>query len=153
MTVFSGVPRRLLLLLCLASAFLAAAAGAQDPKGVWITDKGGAKIEISQCGDKLCGEIVWLREPNEDSGEPKKDDENPDPELRDRPLLGLPILSGFPIEPNSKGLYTDGTIYDAEKGKTYKCQMSFKSEDELKIRGYLGISLLGRTTVWTRSSL
>lgn len=138
----------------LALAFLlvfALSASAQDPQGIWITQDGDAKIEIRTCDDTLCGKIVWLKEPLEENGEPKVDDENPDPALQTRPLLGLEILSGFPTTPDNKGMFEGGKIYDAESGKTYSCHMSFKSDDELKIRGYVGISLLGRTTVWSRS--
>ena len=149
MTQMTHFKAFLFSLLFLAFAGLAEA---QDPQGVWLTEEGDAKIEIQTCDDTYCGKLVWLKEPLEENGDPKLDDENPDPKLRDRPLLGLQLLTGFGLEPNKKGLYENGKIYDAESGKTYSCQMSFKNNDELKIRGYLGISLLGRTTVWTRST-
>lgn len=144
--------RNLVLWMSAALLCLALPATAQDPQGVWLTEDGDAKIEIRTCDDTLCGKIVWLEEPNEENGEPKLDDDNPNPELRTRPLLGLELLSGFPTKPNKKGVYEGGKIYDAESGKTYSCHMSFKDEDTLKIRGYVGISLLGRNTMWSRST-
>lgn len=150
------MPQALLRALC-AFGFLlcfALPASAQDPRGTWMTQDEDAKIEIRTCDDEadsLCGSIVWLKEPLEENGDPKLDDENPEPELRSRPLLGLEILTSFPTAPNKKGMFEGGKIYDAESGKTYSCHMSFKNDDQLKIRGYLGISLLGRTTVWSRT--
>lgn len=119
-------------------------------EAVWLNQDGDAHIEIAPCGDKLCGTIVWLEDPLDEAGRPELDDENPEAELRRRPILGLPILEDFPLQPSAKGLWSDGTIYDPNNGKTYSCQMSFKDRDTLKIRGYIGISLLGRTEIWTR---
>jgi len=69
--------------------------------------------------------------------------------LRNRPIIGLKILSGFEKEGDNK--YVDGTIYDPKNGKTYSCKMTYKGKT-LDIRGYIGISLLGRTTVWERTN-
>ena len=73
--------------------------------------------------------------------------ENPDEALRDRPILGLQIMSDFEYDGNDK--WKKGTIYAPDDGKTYKSKMSL-SEDVLKVRGYIGISMLGRTEEWTR---
>jgi uncharacterized protein (DUF2147 family) len=74
---------------------------------------------------------------------------NPDPDLQDRPVIGLLITKDFVY--NGKGLWHKGTIYDPDNGKTYKCKIKFgDNEKVLKVRGFVGISLLGRTTYWTR---
>ena len=91
-----------------------------------------------------------MRDPiDEDTGKPKKDKENSDKELRSRPVLGLEILTGFVFDDDE---WEDGDIYDPKNGKTYSCYMKFNDDtkDELKVRGYIGFSLLGRTTYWTR---
>ena len=97
------------------------------------------------------GKIVWLKEPlDEITGEPKLDDENEDPALRSRPVMGLMLLRDFEFDGDDE--WTDGKIYDPKNGKTYSCYMEFRddSKDNLKVRGYIGFSMIGRTTYWTR---
>ena len=62
--------------------------------GVWAEGDGGAHIEIAPCGDKLCGRIVWLKQPVDENGRPLMDKNNPNPTLRTRPILGLLIMGG-----------------------------------------------------------
>lgn len=117
--------------------------------GTWVTDEGKALVSIQKCGETIyCGTIIWLKEPTHPDGSVKRDDENPDATRRDRRILGLEILSGFKYGGNS--VWTGGKIYDPENGKTYSCKMTLKG-NKLKVRGYIGFSLLGRTTTWERS--
>ena len=141
-----------LIVLAVVCLFGAPSVVAEEPeiRAVWLNQDQDGHIEIAPCGDSLCGTIVWLKDPLDAQGRPELDDENPDPAKQNQPILGLQILEGFPLEADRKGLWADGTIYDPNNGKTYSCQMSFKDPDTLKIRGYIGISLLGRTEIWTR---
>lgn len=126
--------------------------------GSWLTEpseNGRARVEITRDGDAFNGRIVWLEQPlypADDeggmAGQPKVDRENPDSALRTRPILGLAIVSGFHYDGDD--LWKGGIIYDPESGKTYKCKMWLTDEGTLKVRGYVGFSLLGRTTVWVR---
>jgi len=118
-----------------------------SPLGVWTNEEGKARFEIYKCGDKLCGKIISLKEPNR-NGKPKMDDNNPEKSLRNRPLLGLEFLKGFDYEGNNK--WDDGTIYDPESGKTYSCYMKMLGKDKMEVKGYIGISLIGRAQTWTR---
>jgi uncharacterized protein (DUF2147 family) len=124
------------------------AAKAQDKvEGLWYNAEKTGKIEIKREADgKFNGKVVWLKEPLKD-GKPKLDELNTDEKLRARPRLGLPVLNGFVKDGDNK--YVDGTIYDPQNGKTYSCKMTLKGKT-LDIRGYIGISLFGRTTTWTR---
>jgi len=120
-----------------------------DVCGIWLNEDKDAHIEISQDGEKFFGKIVWLKNPNdEETGLPKRDKENPDEVLRQRYIMGIQLLSGFVYD--GDGEWDDGDIYDPKSGKTYSCYMELQEMDKLKIRGYVGISLLGRTTYWTR---
>lgn len=139
------------------TSFAATPSGADAALGTWRTeagDQGGrARVEISRRGDRFVGTIVALEEPNfpadhERAGEPKVDLENPDPAKRERPIVGLRILSGFTWA--GDGEWTDGTIYDPANGKTYKAKMRLTDPDTLDIRGYVGVPLFGRTTTWKR---
>ncbi|MNR06667.1 hypothetical protein D3C85_1227480 [compost metagenome] len=87
-----------------------------------------------------------MKEPNL-NGKPKLDSKNPDENLKKRALLNLEILKDFDYD-GSK--WTDGTIYDPKSGKTYSCNLSLKSTDVLNVRGYVGISLLGRSETFRR---
>lgn len=123
--------------------------------GRWNTQDGKAQVEIVRQHSLYAGYIVWLKEPYYPSGDaqgmagkPKVDRKNPDVALRARPLIGLPLVSGFHFAGTDE--WTGGTIYDPENGKTYSCKMILMPNGSLKVRGYIGISLFGRTTVWTR---
>jgi len=114
--------------------------------GTWWNTEKSAKIEILRNGDEYLGKIISLT--REVSGEgPFLDTENSDPNLRDRPLMGLSILSGLKY---NKGAWEDGEIYDPESGKTYSCEVKLEGENILKVKGYIGVSWVGRTVEWTR---
>lgn len=122
--------------------------------GQWNTAEGRSRVEIYKCVDQYCGRIIWLKKPlyPEDdaegmAGKPKVDRENPDPALRNQPLLGMDILKGFHYDGHK---WRDGTIYDPREGKTYSCKITLGDKGQLKVRGFIGFSLFGRTTEWTR---
>lgn len=121
--------------------------GQNDPiERVWYNEEKTAKIKVykSETG-KFCGRIVWLKVPGK-NGKPKVDEHNPDKAKREDPILGLLILKGFTRK--DEKTYDGGTIYDPKNGKTYSCTVTHQG-DKLDVRGYVGFSFIGRTTVWT----
>ncbi len=123
---------------------------ADDIVGVWLTaGKEPAKIQIFKSGEKYFGKITWLTYP-EENGKPRIDNNNPDRTKRNNQIIGLVILNGFQFD--GKEEWEDGRIYDPENGKTYSCYLSLKDRITLNVRGYVGISLFGRTETWTRVS-
>lgn len=118
-----------------------------DILGKWVNPSGEGQIEIYKKGDKFYGKLAWIKEPNDESGKPKTDVKNPNTSLRTKPLLGLEILKDFVFEDEK---WTDGTIYDPKTGKTYSCNLTLKENGQLNIRGYIGISLIGRSESWKR---
>jgi uncharacterized protein (DUF2147 family) len=117
--------------------------------GKWLNEDRDAHIQIYKENGKFYGKIVWLREPIDTlTGKPKLDDKNGDESLQSRPVMGLILLKDFVYDGN--GEWEDGTIYDPKNGKTYDCYMHFGDDNSLKIRGYIGISWIGRNTYWTR---
>lgn len=118
-----------------------------SPIGIWTNEDGKARFEIYQSGDKLFGKLVQLKEPLR-NGKPKMDENNPDKHKRNQPLQGLVFMKDFKYSGDHK--WDDGTIYDPESGKTYSCYMKMKSKDKMEVKGYIGISLIGRTQNWTR---
>ena len=137
------------VVLLLLTVFSVSLAKAQTDRieGLWYNDIKSAKILITKSNGKFNGKVVWLKEPLK-NGKPKVDELNADEKLRTRPRLGLMVLEGFVKDGDNK--YTDGKIYDPNNGKTYSCNITYKDK-ELAIRGYIGISLFGRTTTWTRA--
>ena len=142
---------RIFLLPLLAMAMapaLAQKTAADDILGKWLNEDKDAHIEVYKEAGKYFGKIVWLKEPiDEVTGKPKVDDENPDESLQNRPIIGLVILKDFVFDGDEE--WEDGTIYDPKNGKTYSCYMHLDEEGILKIRGYIGVTWLGRSSYWT----
>lgn len=134
--------------------FISASSPLQDKEGdaalgLWLTGSGKAKIRIyKDANNKYNGKIAWLREPKYEDGNVKVDKNNPDPAKKKTPLMGLNNLTGFVYDGDNE--WTDGHIYDPENGKSYKCKMELTDANTLEVRGYIGISLFGRTDVWKR---
>ncbi len=110
--------------------------------GTYATEGNKAKVSITKQGNKYIGTIIWSVTPG------IKDKKNPDTALREKPLVGKVILKDFVHA--GKEVWDKGTIYDPESGKTYSCKITRQSNGNLKVRGFIGISLLGRTSEWTR---
>ena len=134
------------ILLCTVS-FASANTNPDDIVGLWLNSNGQGRIQVYKEGNKYFGKIVWLKEPNGPKGNPKLDANNPDPALKTKPLLGAIVLRNFVYDDRE---WSSGRIYDPQNGKDYKCYMKLKDANTLSVRGYIGISLLGRTEVWTR---
>lgn len=113
--------------------------------GNWINEAGDGIIAISLEQTEYVGVIIGTPNP-ENNG--RKDINNPDPKLQDRLLEGIKILNGFRY--TEENLWSGGTIYDPNNGKTYKCKLSMNDDGTLNVRGYVGVSLFGRTEIWKR---
>ena len=122
---------------------------ADDIIGVWLTSgKEPAKIQIYKSGEKFYGKIIWLKN-STGNGKQRMDGNNPDVTKRSNPIIGLMMLTGFKFDGDDE--WKGGDIYDPESGKTYSSYMYLKEKNTLKVRGYVGISLFGRTETWTRA--
>jgi len=121
---------------------------ADDIIGIWLTGgKEPAKIQIYKSGEKFYGKIIWLKNPTE-NGKQRVDANNPDKEKRGNPIIGLIMLKDFKFDGDDE--WKEGDIYDPESGKTYSSYIYLKDKNTLKVRGYVGISLFGRTETWTK---
>lgn len=118
-----------------------------DILGYWLSESGRAVIEITKDSGEYNGTLKWLLVEHTGEHNPALDNENPDESLRKRKLNGLKMLSGFKYD---DGEYEGGKIYDPKSGKTYNAYMELENKDKLKLRGYVGISLFGRTSYWSR---
>lgn len=117
--------------------------------GVWKTGEGNAMVRIYKNGEKYQGKVVWLKEPNDpETGKPKQDKNHPDEANRTSPVLGMINIWGFSYK--DKNLWDDGNIYDPKNGSTYSCTIKMINPNTLEVRGYIGVSIIGRTDNWTR---
>ncbi|MCX6304619.1 MAG: DUF2147 domain-containing protein [Bacteroidetes bacterium] len=124
---------------------------ADDILGTWLNQEATGKITLYKENGKYFGKLVWLREPNDKvTGQPRTDKENPDAILKSKPLIGMVNMKNFSFD--GKDEWAGGTIYDPKNGKTYKCYIQFDGPGKLKVRGYIGVSLLGRNTYWTKTT-
>lgn len=120
--------------------------------GPWLTEKEGAVIDMYKCGadgePELCGRIVWLRKPYNDDGKLKRDPENPEASLRDRPLCGIEVVTG--LKRTDRNTWAFGRVYNPKDGKHYRAYLDAGDDGTVSIRGYLGIPLFGKSETWTR---
>ncbi|MDB5246747.1 MAG: peptide protein [Segetibacter sp.] len=120
---------------------------ADEILGVWANETNKGHLQLYKQNGKYYGKIVWLNQPNDETGKPKVDKNNPDDKVRKERLLGLVMLKDFRYE---NGEWTDGKIYNPDDGKEYQCNMKLKDSKTLSVRGYIGISLFGKTQKFTR---
>lgn len=146
-----------IVILSFVASFTAwSAQNGDDIIGRWYNEEHDGLIEVFKCGNKYCGRVVWSKNPNypqEDkggrAGEPRVDDNNPDPNLRNRPIIGLQIMTGFVYSAEDQQ-WKQGKVYDPKNGKTYSGYITLVSPYKMSLRGYVLIPLFGRSATWTR---
>lgn len=132
-------------LFALFPLLFAAPASAADPiGGRWVTEEGDAIIAVGDCGQSVCGRIARFLVPPP-GGADQRDINNPDPDLRRRKLLGLPVLYSFTEE---EDLWR-GRIYDPKSGKSYRSVIRRKGPGRLEVKGC--IAFFCRTQMWHRT--
>ena len=118
-----------------------------DILGVWQAGKGKGHIQIFKENGKYYGKLIWITNPKDVNGKPKLDKNNPNAALRNKPLLGLTMLKDFKYD---DGEWSGGQVYNPSDGKEYKAYIKLKDLNTLDLRGYVGISLFGKTDTWVR---
>jgi uncharacterized protein (DUF2147 family) len=137
-----------LFLITIFSWFLVFAAFSPDDiVGIWKDGQGKGHVQIFKQNGKYYGKIIWLQKPKDVNGKPKVDKKNPNPNLRAKPIIGMIMLKDFRYDEEE---WTGGHIYNPSDGKEYKAYMKLKDKNTLSVRGYIGISLLGKTDTWSR---
>jgi len=121
---------------------------AQSVIGKWKTiddETGAAKsvVEIYQANGKVYGKVIQILE----KGKEDKLCDQCKGDKKNKPIKGMVIIDGLSKNDSD---WDGGKILDPKTGKEYKCTISLENENKLKVRGYVGFSLLGRTQYWTR---
>jgi len=113
--------------------------------GAWESDEKDVRMEFFKDGDVYKGKLLWGNKIVESDGQTsKKDVKNPAPDLRARNIIGMVSLTGLAWDGKE---YTGGKIYDPPSGKTYSCK-AWVEGDKLHLRGFMGVSLMGKTVLW-----
>ncbi|UTD27647.1 DUF2147 domain-containing protein [Bradyrhizobium sp. WD16] len=116
------------------------------PVGVWLTQAGDARVQVSHCGGKLCGKVIWLRDPiDKATGKPQVDDKNQNPALRNRPIMGLQLF--IDMAQTTANAWS-GRIYNADDGQSYDSTITVAGPSRLDVRGCVGPLCGGEA--WTR---
>ncbi|MCA3556094.1 DUF2147 domain-containing protein [Aestuariivirga sp.] len=105
---------------------------AGGPTGIWRMSNGKVTVKVSPCGGGYCGKVVALRKPHDGHGRPRLDKENPNPALRQRPVIGLTILSNMQSDGADSWV---GTIYNPDDGNTYSSWMQLTGPSTMKVSG------------------
>jgi hypothetical protein len=112
-------------------AMVASASAASDPTGIWINDTGRGAIEIKQCGNALCGNVVWVKNAADAKG------------------CGKQIIGN--VAPVGGGRWDNGWIYSPERGRKYNVELKPLADGTLRVTGYAGLRFLSKTMIWTRA--
>lgn len=114
--------------------------------GTWRMTNGKVTVQVADCGAALCATVVGLRKPRDEDGQIKRDKQNPDPGLRQRPVMGLTILNN--MRPAGEGRWS-GTIYNPDDGNTYSSRIQLVGHSTLKVSGCVA-GVLCKTMKFTR---
>lgn len=132
---------RLTLLAALCA--LATPALAQDATrvaGTWQSQSGITRVKVTPCGAGLCAHVVWQRTPS-------KDVHNTDPAKRERPVVGLQLVSNMkPVGPNE----WSGSIYNYEDGQTYSGKVKVVNANAIEIGGCVMGGMICQSKTWTK---
>jgi uncharacterized protein (DUF2147 family) len=146
------VPFLIVILLSVVHGPVLPSAQELTPEGVWLHDNERIRVKVAPCHEQrdepLCGKIVWLKNPEDEEGKPRLDTENPDQAQRDQLVIGTTVIHG--LVRSGPGLWTDGTIYNPDDGKTYRARVTMVDPNTLHVRVYVMLPLFGETKVWTR---
>jgi uncharacterized protein (DUF2147 family) len=126
-----------------------AAGPAPTPAGLWQTmnERGEREglVRIVELDGELRGTVIQVYAPPAPSANPLC--EQCPGERKNQPVVGMQILRGARWDGSR---YSGGEILDPDNGKTYRCYLRLREDGRLEVRGFIGISLLGRTQVWAR---
>src|SRR5215510_12846687 len=136
-------------LVLLSALLLGSRAWASPIDGLWLVAEKDAHVRIGEFHGVRAGRIVWVRDSLDATGKLRRDRKNPDPTLRDRLMRDLVIVKDL-VPTSADSAHWKAKVYDPRNGHTYSATLSMEGPDQLKLRGYVALSLFGRTAHWTR---
>ena len=115
---------------------LGAVAAPPDVTGVWIDHTEQGAVEIERCGDRVCGRVVWLKNPTHKS-------------KSGRLICGTQVLGD--LQARSNNIWEAGWIYNPEDEERFSAELQLQDANTLIVTGYLGVKFLGETFTWIRA--
>jgi len=141
---------RFIILFLTVTCFSATSYVKSDITGTWLNQDQDAHIKIFELNGMFFGQIVWLKIPNDpETGKPKLDKHNSDDAKKTKPVLNLIIMKNL-VWNESDQNWSGGLIYDPKSGNSYSLTCTLTNQNTMELRGYMGLSLFGRTDIWTR---
>jgi uncharacterized protein (DUF2147 family) len=137
--------RAIPMVFAMSMATTVSAATAGEATGTWMMASGKVTVRVTNCGNSLCGYVVALKKPLDKRGRPKVDKENPNPALRNRPVIGLSLLSG--MKPAGPDKWT-GLIYNPDDGHTYNAKVTVNG-NTMKVKGCV-VGFLCQSKIFVR---
>jgi uncharacterized protein (DUF2147 family) len=131
---------RLTLLAALCAVATPTLADANKVSGTWQSQSGITRVKVTPCGAGLCANVAWQQNPS-------KDVHNPDPSKRDRPVVGLQLVSN--MKPVGDGEWS-GSIYNYEDGQTYQGKVKVNNANAIEIGGCVMGGMLCQSKTWTK---
>jgi len=146
--------KNLAVAFLLAGTAFGAAAQATSPAGLWRTIDDSSKkdkslVRIVEANGVYTGKVEKIVDPDSPKDGVCKDCSD---ERKDKPILGMTIIRNMKQSGDDKTVFEGGDILDPNNGKVYKSKMKLiDGGSKLEVRGFIGISLLGRTQTWVRA--
>lgn len=141
----------LAVFILVAANVVSAQVKADDICGIWLTEDSRGKMLIYKDGTTYSIKVVWQKNSKDANGKEKVDSKNPNVALRSRTLQNMVIATGLKFDSKEQG-WTGGAVYNPEDGNMYSCKAKLDGKSILRFRGYLWVSLLGKTTTWYRTT-
>jgi uncharacterized protein (DUF2147 family) len=126
--------KTLFALLLFIFPLAAATSSPDDIVGVWLTENDESKVQIYKVGNEYFGKIIWLKEPNDKNGNPKKDIRNQDVSKRNNPAIGILVLKNMRFKDDK----WKGTIYGPKRGREANCTLKLKDKDTIEGKATYG---------------
>lgn len=143
----------LLLAVCLGAGSTVSAQQADRILGVYRVigeeTKEVSKVKVYKSGDTYEAKIIWLEHPLDEKGKPRLDKLNPNPALRSVRGDAIVIVKGLRYD-QKRDIWTGGTIYNPVTGKIYDANAQFDTPKALRVRGFLGKPMLGKSFDWIK---
>lgn len=139
------VRKLILVVFCLLSSVLYAQVAADKIIGVYLTEQKDAKVRIYKVKGKYYGKIIWMKIPRKANGKLLLDEKNPNPALRNKPVLGLVMISNFVY---SKGEWINGRIYGPKDGIVVKGTLKVLANRNLEMK--ISYMMMSKKWIWKR---
>jgi uncharacterized protein (DUF2147 family) len=125
---------------------MAADPGADAILGQWMSTRRNVKVQVYKDGNEFKGRVTWFKD-SDDPGKPmatRTDENNPDPKLRQRKVLGMQVLSRLRYNTRTER-WENGRIYDPKTGRTWSSVAYLDEEGVLNVKGYWQFEFIGKT--------